>query len=194
MLFLKDGAKIWIEFPGCVCLKHVLCQFGYDNVASLKCLTETNIIALEQEIDRNRKMIEGLKLKCNHIQNYKVQEPFRFLPGHKQLLLDWCKCLGKCITSEPSEEKFAEHSSFQPILREMILSSISNYNKAPNIRRFSTVLMEFSTYLYILAGRQCYEVLASNLPLPKAGTVGKFQLYLDLYYSRLIRQINIFFS
>lgn len=122
---------MWDDFPGCKCLKFILCQTGYDNVPSLKCLTEINLIALEQYIEEKREIIGGMTLKCSHIQNYKMQSPFIFLPGHKQLLLNWCQNLIL------EENKFStNHPAFQPILREIITASLSYHNKSSNIEDF----------------------------------------------------------
>lgn len=172
MSLFKDDTSVWVDFPACACLKHILCRTGYDNVSSLKCLNQSNLTDLEQYIEQNREVIGDVTLECNHIQNYKMQKPFKFLPGHKQVLLNWCQnVISDAIITE---DKFSlNHPALQPVLREIIIASISNYNKSANIRRFSNLLMKFATYIYILAGKQCYEVLCSNLTLPKSGTICK---------------------
>lgn len=77
-----------------------------------------------------------------------------------------------CMTVPPTVTVFTmdiiefallNHPAFQPVLRDIITASLSNYNKTPNTRRFSDLVMKFATYIYILAEKQCYEVLFSNL-------------------------------
>lgn len=72
---------------------------------------------------------------------------------------------------------FMEQAQIEPaipfLLKEFIASSMNNFKKMPNSRRYSQVIQDFSTYIYILCGRYCYEVISKNLPLPQASTVRK---------------------
>lgn len=175
--------KIWNNFPGCECLKLVLINSGYDNVQSLMCINDEQLTNLEKYVDENRCIIE--ELACEHGKSYGTLTKFKFLPGHRAILLDWCQ---KELTREDSayetQQTFTvENPAFSPILREMIANGLSNHQKPPNSHRFSQLLMDFSIYIYIMAGKSCYEILCANLPLPKTGTVGKeFRLSLaDIY-------------
>lgn len=90
--------------------------------------------------------------------------------GHRAVILDWCQ---NKLNEQPSDDTFSiKDVSFSPILREMIISASSNYHKTPNAHRFSKLLMDFSVYMYIMAGKATYDILCANLPLPKSGTVG----------------------
>lgn len=105
------------------------------------------------------------------------QQPFKFLPGHKQLILNWCKGLASKPTS--GDDKFSiNYPAFKPVLKEMIITSLAYHDKSANIRRFPDLLMKFAVHVYILAGKQSYEVLCSNLMLPQAKTICEYSFYI----------------
>lgn len=158
--------NVWINFKGCICLKSLLIESGYDSQPSLKCINDALLLELEENIETNRWMLENLC--CIHAESYQTMCKFKFLPGHKALLLDWCKNLGE---NDLQNRNTIEHPAFSPLLKEMLSNAISNYGNPPNTHRFKQVLMDFSIYTYIMAGKACYEVLCANLPLPKAGTI-----------------------
>lgn len=168
----SESNKIWMHFSGCDCLKSILISSGYDNQQSLKCLNDTSLIKLEKYVGKHHWITE--KLSCDHAISYKTSSKFEFLPGHKALLLDWCQT--QCQTEDPAEDfisSIKSHPAFSIILRELITNELNNYGKPANSRRFSQILIDFSIYIYIMAGKACYEVLCANLPFPKAGTVCK---------------------
>lgn len=174
--------KIWKNFPCCECIKSFLIKSAFDNIASLMCINDEVITKLEEHIDKNRWMIDGLT--CRHVELYRsslaTSSKFEFLLGHRAPLLYWCQNDLKSVERELERGTFTlEDEAFTSILREMVTSALSNHKKPPNTHRFSQLLMDFAIYVYIMAGRACYEVISENLPLPKAGTVGKIfsQLY-----------------
>lgn len=160
--------KIWNYFPGCVCLKYILIRFGYDNKASLMCVNDERLTKLEEFIQSDRSIVD--ELTCEHAEFYSSPTQFQFLPGHRAVLSDWCQ---NKINEVPDGMFTIENEAFSPTLREIIASALSNHTKPPNAHRFSKVLIDFSIYMYIMAGKACYETLCANLPLPKSGTVGK---------------------
>lgn len=95
------------------------------------------------------------------------------------MLLKWCQDLAEERDSL-NESIDINSAAFSPIMVELIRSALKNQNKAPNARRFSEVIMNFSIYLYIMAGKACYEIISSNLPLPKANTISEYD-YLASY-------------
>lgn len=165
--------KIWKNFPGCECLKSFLLNSGYDNIPSLMCINNNKELEnLEKYIEENRWLTE--KLPCSHGKLYETLPKFQFLPGHRATILDWCQ--NKLTYNVPDNENSTfkvENAAFSPILREIIASALSNHEKPQNLHRFSQLLIDFSIYTYIMAGRACYDILCANLPLPKSGTVGK---------------------
>jgi len=150
---------------------------GFDNVLSLKLITDDHIDDFEKSIDSNRNIfLDGLD--CVHATLYRNQKAFKFLPAHKIILLKWPAQISSVedqitSTNELNRMCAIDHPAFSPVMREMIMSALSNFNKDPKGRTFSEVLMNFSIYMYILAGKVSYETICANLLLPKAGTVRK---------------------
>lgn len=165
----KVSSKFWNDFPGCVCLKSILINFGFDSIPSLKGISDEKITELEKKVEKNRSIIEGIA--CEHAKSYNKSTKFEFLPGHRSLLLDWCQ--NDLHKVEENRTFTTENAAFSPLLREIINSALFNHNISKNGHRFSEAIMDFSIYLYVMAGKACYEMLCANLPLPKSGTVGK---------------------
>lgn len=130
---------------------------------------------LEEEVNKNRQVIQ--KLDCKHASNYASQEKFHFLLGHRSLILKWS---GELMEKNENLNETIQLNNpcFSPILVELIRSALTNRDKTPNARRFSDILMQFSVYLYIMAGKSCYEIISSNLPIPKSYTIMK-HIYMD---------------
>lgn len=173
-------SNVFSNFPGCECLKLILQESGYENESSLKCINENLLNELEKFVGKNRETLIT-KLTCEHKNVYSNQTMFKFLPGHFALLLNWCKNEVPHYSRSLSTESVInglinDHPAFSNIHREIIVNALNNHAKTPNLHRFSDVLMDFSIYLFITAGRACYETIAANLPLPKAGTIRKFKL------------------
>lgn len=169
---MSESDNIWINFPGCECVKSILINSGYDNWYSLKCLNDTLLVKVEENVGQNRWITE--KLCCEHAKQYHTAKKFEFLPGHSTMLLDWCQNLSQNRSKTDEIKSFiTKHPAFSPILREILSNALSNYEKPSNTRRFSQNVIDFSIYMYIMSGKACYEVLSANLPLPKAGTVRK---------------------
>lgn len=166
----KICSKFWNDFPCCVCLKSVLINFGYDNISSLMCINDEELTKLEKYVEEDRSITK--EITCEHAKSYGTSTQFKFLPGHRAVLLDWCQ--NKLHSDEENSTFTIKNAAFSPILRETIASALSNHSKPPNTHRFSKLLMQFAIYIYIMAGKACYEILCANLPLPKSGTVSKF--------------------
>lgn len=178
-LIFKDEARdnIWVGFPGCKCLKEILIKSGYDNGHSLICLNENNLNQLEDNVNQNRYLIP-MHLKCDHVEVYAQQGKFNLLLGHRAMLLKWSENLvqvqrNQTFGAAPIRQFSTNDAAFSPVTRQIILTALSNYNKLPNGRRFPELLTNFAIYIYIMAGKACYEILAANLPLPTAGSISK---------------------
>lgn len=73
-----------IEFAPCV--KSILKSAAYDTEPSLSCLNSQQIFDIENYINEfGKNLIVGLQ--CCNSETYRSQERFRFLPGHKGMLL-----------------------------------------------------------------------------------------------------------
>lgn len=159
--------KVWTNFEGCNCLKLILINVGYDNVASLKCINGELLNDVEKHVEKNNHVLQSLT--CEHKNRY-LGEKFEFLPGHRALILDWCQ---NRLTNSLEDTFNKNHPAFSPILCEIIGSALDNHDRPKNRHRFSQILVDFSIYLFIMAGKSCYETLSANLHLPKAVTICK---------------------
>lgn len=191
--------KVWKVFSSCDCLKHILIKCGFNIPQYLSGIDAGNINTLEAYVNSENNFFDSLSLVCDHLNTYKRQPIFKFLPMHRLLILNWSS---QSRLNKNSRETFnIEHPAFPPILREIIRLALSNYeNKSATSNRYSELLTDFSIYLFINAGRACYEIISANILLPKAVTIGKMNidrfLYIKLrtYYalSFISPQSNIF--
>lgn len=176
------------EFPNCI--KVILFNAGFDTLLGIANMNETSITQVEDYVNTNgnQSFMEIIEyLSCCHSEEYKrsiANKTFTFLPGHKGLILK----IGEIVAKSTSSEEEANESNmvrlwntiehFGPalpqMLKEMIQTALINSQTTPNLNRYSDVIKYFSIYVYLLCGRQCYEVLCSNLAMPAASTIGKF--------------------
>lgn len=141
---------------------------GFDSPTQVQ-LNQSELNQLEESINQNRTIFgtigtESL-VKCSHIEYYKQCENFKFLPGHRLLILK---------ISQGHENQIFEHPEFSILLQNLIQTALNNYEKPSNNYRYSNFIMDFAIYVYIMAGKACYEVVAANLPIPSASTIGKY--------------------
>lgn len=175
-----------MNFSGCDCLKKFLCANGYDDALSLKLITNDGLNESENYIDANRESFLN-SLSCKHAKIYKEQKVFKILGGHRYVALKWSAQISSDEKTKEEEQKFTiKHPAFSPILRDIISSALYNYNREPQGRAYSDLLWDFSKYIFILGGKASYEIISSNVPLPKAGTMCKnwdllckFDVYLN---------------
>lgn len=161
--------KFWISFLGCKCLKSILIDCGYDNEASVECLNIELLNEVEEEVNSNKDVFLN-KIDCEHKNTYANQNKFKFLLGQRAIILDWCQ---NHLKNNETPKFDMKHESFSQLLQDIIDTSLSNYNTPDNRHRYTNLINDFSIYLYIMAGKACYEVLSANLNLPKASTIRK---------------------
>lgn len=168
-IFHSQAYVTWKNVQACDCLKEILKQSGFDEPQHLYGLAELNQLLdeLEENINSNKSIISNIQIDCSHINNYKTSQNFKFLPGHRIVIR---KLVENQIETNTCAPKF-EHPSFSILLQSLIQTAVNNYGKSSSIYRYPELLMDFAIYLYIMAGKACYEVIAANLPLPAAGTV-----------------------
>lgn len=166
--FQFQANNSWNNFDGCNCLKEILQQSGFDSPEFLVGITELQLNQLEVDINRDRTIVENIKTECVHIKNYKNDQNFKFLPGHRFLILKF--------SQNPVQEvknRTFEHPSFSILLQSLIQTALNNYEKPSTNKRYSELLTDFAIYVYIMAGKACYEVISANLPMPSANTICK---------------------
>lgn len=115
-------------------------------------------------------IFENIVVDCSHIDNYRNNEHFKFLPGHKILLLNFSQSQAQTNTNSNTNQIF-QHPSFSILLQNLIQTALNNYEKSSSNNRYPEILFDFAIYIYIMAGKRCYEVIAANLPIPSATTI-----------------------
>lgn len=143
----------------------------------MKRLNEENIIVLEKYVSTNLK-----HLLENTVYSDFETDNFSFLPGHTNLLLTLPDCIRKFEMNDKTRKPnvAAQNSNFNLdslplsfLMKELIRSGIDNSSKDARHRKFSSVIQSFATYVYMMCGKACYEILSQNLPLPQANTICK---------------------
>lgn len=149
------------------CLKKVLTVCGYDTFSSITGIQNESILDIETIVNNNfRATIQSFD--CSHSDYYKNQAEFKFLPGHSDFLRGISKY--KFTTVQNSVDQSV--TEFQPILQGMLDNLHQSTGK--NWAKYSNLIKYFATYVFLKAGRSCYEFLQSNLPLPSSKTICKY--------------------
>lgn len=170
----------------------LLSRSGYDCILSVKQLTNEKIDELEKYIEKNKnkmlcKIITDLE-ESNYCDDslsaYKEQELFEFLPGHRTILLslrdniermqlqvlnDASNGVHKFMTEEVRELT----GEYSVILTELLKTAKNNSNKSKHAYQYNDIVRYYSTYIFLLCGRTCYETLNKNLPIPSTKTICK---------------------
>lgn len=63
---------------------------------------------------------------------------------------------------------------YSVILTELIKTANKNKNRSKNGYQYEDIVKYFSTYIFLLCGRTCYETLNKNLPMPSTKTICKY--------------------
>lgn len=153
-------------------MKEILCKNGFDSQEYLDGSTEEQLDSFEESISPNKKRFGDVSVQCEHLDLYNDQsQMFKFLPGYRMFLLDSSKSIHSSSSTPSSNQPF-EHPAFPILLRNMIKTALNNHGKSVQNNRYPELLMDFAIYIYIMAGKACYEVIFANLPLPSAVTIG----------------------
>lgn len=165
------------KFVGCECLKKIAKKIlednGFDSILALKQLDDNYLDQLEHGVKQEEQSWQNMikNINCAHAKIYSEQKKFKFLHGHRIALLKWCNNLNE---EKMSSSFDINDPAFSPILKTIIEAALENYNKPANTRRFSKLLMDFSIYIYFMAGKASYEMISANLLLPKPKTISEF--------------------
>lgn len=171
-------------------LKLLLWKTGYDSLLSIKEISNNTIEGLEQYIQRKKNQIfDEIFTKLNDFGNndhslsiYKEQEVFEFLPGHRTILLSLRSNIENMQLQAVNHiendaflgsDEWMESRKYSVILRELIKTANQNSNKSKYAYQYNDVVKFFSTYVFLLCGRVCYETLNKNLPIPSTKTICK---------------------
>lgn len=162
MNWVKLENIIGEKVPGCV--KKVLDVCGYDTLMSIFGIKDDSISQIE-DIMNGQFGSTIQSFDCSHAEYYKQQTRFRFLPGHA----DFLRAISKLEFPNSNNEAMNEST---PTLQAMVneFQNATGRNRA----KYSDFVRYFATYIFLKAGRSCYEFLNSNLPLPSVKTVCKY--------------------
>lgn len=152
-------------------------ECAFDNEYSLKCINDAVIETIQNHINQNRHILQGIE--CCHKTIYCNQETFKLLPGHilfLKSLPDEIKSIADALVNNIQNNLNSENPTYSSVLNEMTRCAIVNFNEDksyPRRPQFSKTLINFSVYQYLIGGKACYKFLAENLPIPRATSIGK---------------------
>lgn len=154
------------------CIKKILSLCAYDTIASLRNINCESITEIQRQVNLHfRPSLQVLN--CCHSNYYKQQSEFELLPGHRDFLLSLPRYLCALTTANSSK-----NTAFSTVLNSMIETARQNADKDNHNAQYNDIIRFFSTYVFLLCGRSCYEVLNHNLPLPSTRTVCKCEIIL----------------
>lgn len=184
MIWLKVGKILGERVPACI--QKILSSCGYYNLTSLGNISQENIVEIEEQVNGYRNVIQ--ELDCCFQDFYKNQDKFQFLPGHSSFIMTMSKHVSSYIKQRNEhgqrEDHYSNHDSnfielcmqypgFSVIMKELINSAFHIQSTTINNVRYSDNIVFFFTYIFILCGRSCYEILQQNLPIPSIDTIRK---------------------
>lgn len=179
------------------CVQKILNENGFTSELSLLSIDDEMLKNVEKYTNEFLKVVIN-DLDCCHSAAYKSQiaeKKFQFAPGHKALILQLPRQLQDNLDKTPSMSQFeAMHANVEGlfgdspaltnILKALVRDSFNNFQKPSTRNRYSDTIKYFATYLYMMCGRKCYEVLQSNLAMPAVSTVGMYNFHPTIYYRR----------
>lgn len=160
------------------CIKHILEVCGYSTIFSLIEIKEQQLNEIENFIKTHKQNIASIE--CNHSEYYRSIEEFKLLPGHSTMILALSKYALEYQEKTKSCQSSRQNDSFPFVLNELIKTAEQNLFRDPNHAQYPDTVRFFATYIFLLCGRSCYEMLRANLPLPSTKTICK----LILLYSK----------
>lgn len=171
-------------------LKLLLWKTGYDSLLSVKQISTDAVKELEEYIQRKKNQIfPEIFAELNNFGNddhslsgYNDQEVFEFLPGHRTILMSFRNNIEnmqlQIVDQLRDDATYGTDQSmdigkYSVILRELIKTADHNWNKSKYANQYNDVVKYFSTYIFLLCGKVCYETLNKNLPIPSTKTICK---------------------
>lgn len=154
----------------------LLISAGFETLIALKELDSNSIHLIEEYVQKNRCLLSG--------SVYENDDHFQFLPGHRKVILSIPKYLNELETSNPINNAAYQRPELSIILKSLLEMAEKNQNRNPKGFRYSEIIRNFATYVFLMCGRACYDTLCANLPIPKTDTICKLSIciqhFLDL--------------
>lgn len=167
-------------------IKILLSVGGYDSLLAIKTIDNEKLNILEKYLQNLIKSDHQVLTKLDKSDKtsyvYSSQNLFTFLPGHASIILALPHYIAQSKAQSSSNsidlcndiDLCEEPDDFSPILSKLIESARKNRNKNKNANRYGDTIKDFSTYIFLLCGRTCYETLHRNLPIPSIKTICKY--------------------
>lgn len=163
------------QLPNCV--KNILSWCGYGTMISLQTISSESILQIEKHVNVHcLEMIQ--QLDCCHSEFYKQKIIFELLPGHRDLIIALSKIMSDHLIQNSQfvkilSEDIKKQCDLSTIMKELIQVALANNKISKNHAEYSDIIRYFATYIFLLCGRSCYNVLCQNLPFPSISTVCK---------------------
>lgn len=153
----------------------LLLSAGFDSKIALRELDTNCIGAIEEHTQKNRHLLLGTV--------YEHENQFELLPGHRKVILKLSKYVNELAVAKPVDNVSFQRPELSLILRSLLEMAEMNSNKLPKGFRYSEIIRNFATYIFLMCGRACYDTLCANLPIPKTDTIGKYFIpdFMDEY-------------
>lgn len=170
-------------------------------------LNESTLDEVEQFVDKNRHILS--ELGCCNADTYKNLAKFRFLPGHRLLILrlpgyindiferNWTASNNEWTQQQAIMIDTCDRDStseYSALLKMLIQSAKENTGLSKYRYRYDEILQLVSTYIFLSSGRSSYEFLSNNLPIPSKHTICKQMLgeyshfkFIYEFYSKVAR-------
>lgn len=152
------------------CLVNILKVCGFTSKTVLKNINTETVDHIEKFCNENREFVKSAFIGSL----YENMKPFQFIPGHRILLLN----IPKYVVSNQSINAYAVSDNYletySTIMKSLNENAKKNLNRSDTGNRYNSISTAYAIYLYLMAGKACYESLCANLPLPKADTICKF--------------------
>lgn len=143
---------------------YILTASGFDSKSALMNIGKEHITNIEEFFNaKYEALANGLKGSV-----YENDRPFKILPGHCALIEDIPRYLNQ---PKPTSNLVECNTTFSRILKSLIDAAVTNSDRNPTRNRYDEIIRYFSTYLYLMSGKSCYETLSANLPIPQANTI-----------------------
>lgn len=163
---------------------------------SLLGLNEESLVSVESFAQKSLQHLIK-QLNCCHSEIYRNQTEFQFIPGHKSLILKIPEKLelAKKLDSRPVSlsalcqhmiDRISDMPMTSTLFNEFLKTVVMNENRAKTRFRYTEIIRSFSMYIYMLCGRNCYEILSSNLPIPDSSTICMYLAFCSRSFSNII--------
>lgn len=147
---------------------------SFDTEDSLLSINEEILAEIEQYANEDRTVLNNT--------SYEQVNNFKFKPGHKVFIMNLPRRIRQL--NEKKSNELAKMLHFPQILKTFVETAQCNLGKHPNARRYNETNRFFSTFIYLMCGKACYETLSANLPIPQAQTIreSKSTFHFEMIY------------